>query len=403
MAPTPSTSFGSDRGCDQKRSLHDTPALLSPEQTDCSDTDNNKSPKSTADRVDNDTTERAFEVVWSSFCALPTDSYPTFHFRNSCSFDLLRDRFEDREGLSQYVDDKVRFDWNADTGDLVLRLMPTFVHDNFQDSVKSVLEAELHRVAEQYPELEPTCRKIIPGGHSSVTQRTHRFNKSPDGQFAFKGAKTSPFIFEVAYSEEEKGLLNKIHEYFLEVPGCTVLSFDLNYAVPSARRVEGYTHAASVSLATSMPDPDPDDPGFVAVEALVEAEMFRHAGQAIQGNLEIPFKLFVPLEQREELPESANNASVCIRFADLARFLSDAEEQQRIRDATPEPTRPVRGIRWRKRDGNVITTLVPEPRRPRTRSTSTRSESIRSASTRSRGPSRRPQRLRLASNHQVGE
>ena len=398
MAPTPSTSFGSDHSCDQKRLLRDTSALLSPEQTDCSDTDD-KSPKSAANRVDDDTIGRAFEVVWSSFCALPTESYPTFHFNNSDSFGLLRERFEGHEGLSQYVDDKVRLDWNADTGDLVLRLMPTFVHDSFQDSVKSVLEAELKRVAKQYPELEPTCRKIIPGGHSSVTQTTHRFNKSPDGQFAFKGVKTSPFIFEVAYSEEEKGLLNKIYEYFLEVPGCTVLSFDLNYAAPSARRVEGYTHGASVSLATSMPDPDPGDPGFVVVEALVEVEIFRQAGQAIQGNLEIPFKLFVPLEQREELPESANNASVCIRFANLARFLSDAEEQQRIRDATPEPIRPVRGIRWRKRDGNVIITLALEPRRPRTRSTSTRSGSIRSASTRSRGLSRRSQRLRSARSY----
>ncbi|GAP85102.1 hypothetical protein SAMD00023353_2200310 [Rosellinia necatrix] len=369
-ASTPATSFSGDHDCRRGREKQGTatPSLPSPQQTDCSNTEakstDSDDERTGDERTDDERTddehtddeiiERAFQAIWSSFCALHTESYPAFHFSRPSAFDRLQERLNEHAGLSHFVADKVRLDWNADTCDLIIRLMPTFVHDNFQDSVKFILENGLDRVAQEYPELEATRRMIIPGGHSSVTGKG--FNKSPDGQLAFKGAKISPLFLEVAYSQGEKTLLNKLHEYFAKAPGCTILSFDLDYATPSTRRAEGYAHGASVSLATSKPDPE--DPEYVVVEALVESEMFQQAGQAVQGNLKIPFNLFVPLEQREDLPACAAAAGVNVNFADLARFLSDAEEQQRIRDATPEPSKPIKGIKWRKRNGSVEASTI---------------------------------------------
>ncbi|KAI1746446.1 hypothetical protein F4782DRAFT_524458 [Xylaria castorea] len=389
MPSTPATSFVSHHNCSsrqkQKQPTETTTTTTlppSPEQTDCDSINNSAS----TDDEDEDEViiERAFDVIWANFCALPTPNYPTFHFKNPSAFEILQTRFDEHVGLSQFVHDKVRLDWNADTCDLILRLMPTFVHDTFQDLVKFALEAELNRVARDYPELEPTRRQITSAGHSSVEKGAGRFSKSPDGHLAFKGTNSSPFFFEVAYSEAEKVLLNKVYEYFTEVPGCTILTFDLDYAAPSTRRAEGHVHGASVSLATSMPDPE--DPDSLAVEELVEAEMFREAGQALEGNLEIPFRLFVPLEQRGDLPPSAAAASVCFSFAELAQFLSDAEELQRIRDVTPEPGKQYKNINWRKRNGDVTRVAV-DPKRPRTRSRRARPE----------GPPRRSRRLGSAS------
>ncbi|KAJ8125567.1 hypothetical protein O1611_g8072 [Lasiodiplodia mahajangana] len=386
--------FSSDHAYNPTKQKIVPPVLLSPEQVDYSKTEEKSTNNACAYRTctddkicaDDEIIGRAVEFIWSSFCGQPTESYPTFHFKHSSSFDSLRERLEEHVGLSRFVDDKIRLDWNADTCDLILRLMPTFVHDIFRDSVKLRLEEGLNSVAQAYPELEATRRKIIPGGHSDVTgQGVHWFNKSPDGQFLFKGATISPFLLEVAYSKEERALLNKLDEYFTAIPGCTVLSFDLNYADPSTRRTAGYTHSASVSLATSMRDIE--DPELAAVDELVEEEIFREAGRAVQGTLEIPFELFVPVEQRSNLPVSAAAASVCVNFADLARILSDAEKEQRVRNATPEPRTPLKGVKWRKRNGEVKTRYAPGPKRPQTRSQRTRSQA---------GP-RRSQRLRSAS------
>ncbi|KAI0469680.1 hypothetical protein GGR56DRAFT_662171 [Xylariaceae sp. FL0804] len=397
MASTPATSFSSDHSHDhscerRKKQPTEDSALLSPnptEYSDCYDVKSEAAESAGDESIDGQVIQRAYKVIWNSFCGLPTAHYPTFHFENPASFDILRARLDGQVGLSHFVDNKIRLDWNADTGDLVLRLMPTFVHDNFQDVVKSAIDAELNRVAREHPELEATRRKITPGGHSSACRK--HFSKSPDGQFAFKGTQTSPFFLEVAYSEEEKNLLEKTHEYFAKIPGCTLLSFDLDYAVPSKRRRHEHAHDATASLATSMPDTE--DSGFVTVDSLVEAEMFRKAGRAVPGDLSIPFKFFVPWEQRGELPDSAATANICLNFTDLARFLSEAEEEQRIRDKTPEPSQPCKGIKWRKKNGEVTTTLAPEPKRPRTRSERPRS--------RSASPPRRSPRLRSASTHRT--
>ncbi|KAI0198235.1 hypothetical protein F4808DRAFT_266972 [Astrocystis sublimbata] len=295
MASTPETSFSSDHsgGGQQKHRQRSDPAPLkqpqrsesvlpSPEQTESSE-----SPASIPSDVDEDIIQHAFDVVWAFYCSLPlpTGPYPTFHFTSPPSFDALYRRFDEHKGLSQFVLDNFRVDWNADTCELLLRLMPTFVHDIFQNLVQSAIKAELKRVSEEYPELEPTYRNIIPAGHAFSQRGSLTSIKSPDGQFLFQGAPTSPLLFEVAYSEDERKALNKLHEYFTHTPGYTILTFDLDYAPPKKRRAEGHTHCAAVLLATSIQDVD--DPEYIAVDELLDS-MFREDGQPSRGTSTYP-------------------------------------------------------------------------------------------------------------------
>ncbi|KAI1158794.1 hypothetical protein F5B18DRAFT_656318 [Nemania serpens] len=419
MASTPATSFGSN----PKQQRSDTPALPSPVQTSCSDTEHTSTDWAlehdtdcdTVEATDNETIERAFQTIWDRFCALPTEKYPTFHFREPTSFDILQRQLHEHVGLSGFVEDQVRQDWNADTCDLTLRLMPTFIHDYFQESVTLILAAELDRIARESPELQATRLNILQGGHTDIT-RKHQFareksssvkgnssttrtavdfQKSPDGQFVFKGAKFPPFIFEIAYSEEEKKIWRKTQEYFSKIPGVTVLSFDLDYASPRMRRADRHTHSACASMATSMRHPE--HPTTVVVKKLAEAEIFRDAGQVIQGELEIPFTLFVPIEQRDGLPAAAGGACVHLDFVDLDRILHDAEEQQRFHDATPTPepeaAELIDRIMWEEKDGEVLTTLISEEPKPRPR----RSKRTMSRDAMPGDQPRRSRRLRSAS------
>ncbi|KAI1267521.1 hypothetical protein F5Y18DRAFT_424627 [Xylariaceae sp. FL1019] len=90
--------------------------------------------------------------------------------------------------------------------------------------------------------------------------------------------------------------------------------------------ISAMAHAASVSLATSKPDPD--DAEYTAVATLAEAEPFRNSeGTSVQGKLHIPFHLFVPLESRDQLPPSAATANITLPFAELGRFLTLAEDE----------------------------------------------------------------------------
>ncbi|KAJ2998899.1 hypothetical protein NUW58_g178 [Xylaria curta] len=373
MASTRTTKFIGDHSCDQKKKSTDTPRLPSPELTDRSDNDS-----ASEDNTDREVIEKAFQVIKDTFCGLRTEAYPVFHFENPSSFQSLQARLEkDSVNLSRFFKNCVRFDWNANTCDLLLRLMTTVIHDSFGLLVMRKIDAELLCIAED-PALLPFYDEIFPAGTASI--KGPDFSKSPDAQLAYIGARHPPFVLEVAYTQEEKAVLKKVVDYYMKIPGCTVLSFDLDYAKPSIRIKENHAHNGAVSLVTSKTE-DRDRGRFTIIENLIEEKVFREAGKAIEGAFEIPFRLFIPLEHRQDLPESANDASVRIDFAFLAKLLSKLEPQQRLCDAPPEPSVEITGIIERKRNGEEIL-INPDPKRLKTlEPLPSRSQRLQSVST----------------------
>ncbi|KAJ2984952.1 hypothetical protein NUW58_g5793 [Xylaria curta] len=384
MASPPASSPISDRGHNQKRprTLAPTsiPSLPSPNQSDPPDTDSalennckiidsvsetidsaSKTIDSASTTIDSASTtidsasipkndrkivDEAFQTIKASFDGKPTQSYPTFQFENPSSFQFLQNQLKNTVGLSQFFNNQVRFDWNAKTGNLVLRLMLTFVHEHVQNMVAGILEKEIRRIGED-PDLKSVCEKILPGGQADITKGGAKyFRKTPDGQLVFKGTRHPTFVFEVAYSEEEKHILDKVEDYFYNLRNCTVLSLDLSYAPPSTRTAEGHAHDGAVSLSTSSPV---------------------YKGENIFiGEVEIPFQLLIPWEQRKDLPKSADAARVCIPFAELTEYLSTGEEEQRLRDSPPElstPPPPVMGLIYRKRNGDIREVLASDIKR----------------------------------------
>lgn len=163
-------------------------------------------------------------------------------------------------------------------------------------------------------------------------------------------------------------------DYHHRLPSCTVLAFDLTYASPSEKSEDGHVHNGAFWMGTSTPTYT-DGERYTHLTGLGEAEVFRTAGQAVQGELEIPFELFIPLEERHNLPESAGAASVHISFADLAAFLCQSETQQRVSEAAPTPIAPSKGIIWQKKMVGLKKYLLQNlPKRRKTQTQPTKSE-----------------------------
>ncbi|KAI0410361.1 hypothetical protein F5X98DRAFT_359720 [Xylaria grammica] len=334
----------------QDRQQTDTPVLLSLKQNDPSNTDTaSKKDRKTIDNPSEDdckivgSTSKndrkiigdAFQAIQAAFYGNPTEAYPSFYFEDPSSFQLLQEQLKDCPlvGFSQFVDNELRFDWDASVGALLLRLMPTTIHDTFESLIAETLRERLDDIVAKHPSLKSIRKKIYANPHENITGEG--FSKSPDGQVRHDATDDPLLIFEVAYSEGERKVMEKAKQYLWYLSDCTLLTFDLKYARPGERIEENHVHDAVISLYQTGPREPKNGRSQKTVDLVHENRVFRKAGRPVEGKIEISFDRFVPMEERKHLRETAVN--VCIDFADLSRFLQRAEAKQRRQDVRIKP------------------------------------------------------------------
>lgn len=89
----------------------DLPSLPSPQLSDC-------------DVVDG-LTDAAYHPIWDHFCGLPPlDCSITFNLRDQAIFERLYERLDRQPGLLSHFDEEIWKESDADTGVLLLRLVP---------------------------------------------------------------------------------------------------------------------------------------------------------------------------------------------------------------------------------------------------------------------------------------
>ncbi|KAI0871397.1 hypothetical protein GGS24DRAFT_471563 [Hypoxylon argillaceum] len=61
-------------------------------------------------------------------------------------------------------------------------------------------------------------------------------------------------MFEVAYSQDERNVRQKVEDVLKRLPGrvCTVIALDIDYADPQIRKPETHSHQASISTWISI-------------------------------------------------------------------------------------------------------------------------------------------------------
>ncbi|KAI3390454.1 hypothetical protein diail_9635 [Diaporthe ilicicola] len=394
MASTPGSSFNSEENSPRvtKGTQAARPSRLpTPQPSDNS---------SVIDETADEAVETAYQIIWDQFCGLPNTYLhdPTFQLQNQRSYELLYQTLDKQPGLRQYFEEECRQDWNAATGELILRLMALPIHEVFKELLGDLIKQELVRIKEDTPALRPFCQRLVSGGHSKVlkasaTSHLPVFVKSPDGQLQYQGERYPTFLFEIAYSQHNQGLLKTVDELFEALPGRigTVLAVDIDYRERKARKAQGHSHSARISLWTSTLEDDE-----VTIQCLVDAEDFRNTdGCAVPGEIAIPFELLLPRKERDKLPLSKE--AVHLDFASLSALVGVAEERQYMNDKSVSgspPPQPKR-LRWVDAQGTVTRREeLPVAKRERI---DTDSQAPPSSRTRSRSQPRRSSRIRSVS------
>ncbi|KAI0443367.1 hypothetical protein F4803DRAFT_561614 [Xylaria telfairii] len=242
---------------------------------------------------------------------------PTFHLRNQQTYQKLHAILSKTSGLLAHFQEKIRKDWNALTGVLTLRLMITAVHELCQEGIVAALKEELDRLATLYPSLR-TFRD------RKGKFRVPWYEASPDGQFICDGRIC--FILEVAYSQTKAKVFQKVQDYFKHArhPEFTLLVIKIK-PPRSNERPQEYRHKGSVSLYTPKPTANK---GRV-IQCTINKQPFRDKlGQAMPGELLLPFKALIPHSEHDLIPEDARDATIQLSFESLTELLRKSEEKQ---------------------------------------------------------------------------
>ncbi|CAJ2510959.1 Uu.00g065840.m01.CDS01 [Anthostomella pinea] len=433
MPSTPGTSFSSDEkpsrrvGKKQKREIpfslpsphpSDTyPAEQSPSEASQSEAPQSDEPNPSGDEVQDiyelPSIQEAFETIRDHARQLPPESESaTFDLGGQEAYIELHRRLEESKLLEVFRE--LRKEWDACTGILIIRLMPASpLHEALQNHVTCTIHSELNRVAREFPALKPFRDKIIGSDHAAVqTGRSQipTFESSPDGQMSYLGPNTtsSPFLFEVAYSQSDKDLCGKVMNYFNNGHGImTVLTLNVEHAAKDVRKAESHSHCGRVSLYTITYEdegavPDGNEEGAASNDVVdtssdddtlanssddsagtlrrLMREVFRDAGgNAQQGEVAIPFECFLPRAARSSASPAAKQATVRLSFEGLATALANGEALQRSSDIAPSRKR--KAAKWVMVDEEQgVFQRVARPKRQKTKSLPRRSSRVAGSS-----------------------
>ncbi|TRX93291.1 hypothetical protein FHL15_005870 [Xylaria flabelliformis] len=238
--------------------------------------------------------------------------------------DLLLDKISERDEVDLFFHHKIRFNWNTATGKLVLLFMVHPIHDAFKVDFGTALDRELNRLAKTISPL-----RLF---RENIRQRGHTFTRYNDH--------TNPlFVFNACRSHGD--LRQAVAEYFKQFPGqlSTYLGFEIDY---QERAIRDTSSCHSTALLYMWHMEWSESESCWAVKPILEGELFRDAsGKAVAGRLDVPFRWLVPLSERTNLPQKAQDATLSFDFADLTAIINQGEKEHREFDSSPPPDSPL--------------------------------------------------------------
>ncbi|KAI1123513.1 hypothetical protein F5Y10DRAFT_270006 [Nemania abortiva] len=318
-----------------------------------------------ADSSDDNTTqgvvlELAYQVIWNHFCGFfPEEDHPTFNLGSQRAYRKLYSMLAKHKGLFAHFKDEIRKDWDAGTGILTLRLMDTMLHDQCQERFLETLKKEMNHLLTTYPSLRPFRDNLIFGRHARICykkkqSRVPSFHASPDGQLSYGGKRS--FILEVEHGESDESISQKVDGYYWNAPSpeYTLLVINLQDALPATSASQHYHHQGSVSMWSPTVDRNKD----YTVRCFIKNRIFRDRdGQAMPGELLIPFELLLPPNERRKIPLDARSATIRFSFESLSELVRQSEEmEQSMEEETnaAEKRPPARKVTMMDEDGSIM-------------------------------------------------
>ncbi|KAJ6160271.1 hypothetical protein N7470_004879 [Penicillium chermesinum] len=231
------------------------------------------------------------------------------------------------ESLRNYVDDKVRYDYDPCRYCLTIR-MPSPLHDTFCARIVDEVSKQIRQYQQNSPvadfakEVEhfATSRILIPEAAQDGKPTFSR--REPDASFGHRQAHFPGVIMEVCYSQKSRCISHLADEYILNTDGSVnvVVAFDVQYkgsrkATISVWRPEYITTEGVEEFRTT---------------AVIDAQPFRtDTGDPAEG---IALRLSLRDFATEELSQgkAGLDYEILVTSKQLCEFLSSAEARQQV-------------------------------------------------------------------------
>ncbi|KAI0183245.1 hypothetical protein EV127DRAFT_30978 [Xylaria flabelliformis] len=255
----------------------------------------------------------------------------TYNLRASSYQQLLEGLRADK--LLRYFLEEARTDWIPDIGELTLRRTTTPEINAYRQGLRNVLKEALDKAA-KVPKKHRNKLRI---GHDTligVKEVINQAHFSPDAQVSCAETKTSPstspFIVEVIYAPET--VKDRVEEYFLNMKSVwAILVIEVDQDTYRVSLWEAQESDNGEFNARTAPSP------------------FLRKGKALSGELEIPFELFFPPDQRLI---NLRGKKLAINFEQLARVFNSQSDQVEFKIMPSSSKR--RRISMADKDGDVF-------------------------------------------------
>ncbi|KAI9787080.1 MAG: hypothetical protein M1839_003315 [Geoglossum umbratile] len=246
---------------------------------------------------------------------------------DGADFLLLKKLVDDKkENIWDYVQDKIRFDYDTKTSSLIFR-MPSLTHDTFNTSIYQEIISHIERIKRDTsrPDAAAIAKKIrysssgnigLNSGFGIISSST----RSPDASFRYIGSKYPQVVIETSFSQKKRDLARLADDYITDSGGNIklVIGFDIEYCQSKK--------GATVSVWRPMLNFGDDGTPYLISEKFVDGKVFRNDDSTpirIGDTLCLPFSAFVSPKDALLVP---SDMAITISYETLYSFLEDAED-----------------------------------------------------------------------------
>ncbi|KAH0556226.1 hypothetical protein GP486_005847 [Trichoglossum hirsutum] len=249
-------------------------------------------------------------------------------------------------GLGGYVEDKVRYDFNPDNEEFIIR-MPTPTHELFIENVVDDMKAQFRDAASGQGLDAEKAKQIICHGGTDIILRDEpgrpddnsdwdlKMNakypkRTPDTAFGPATVLYPTVVLEISYSQKRKDLRYIADDYIIGSGGSigVVIGLDVEYRKKTSKRTS--SKMATVSMWRRKIWMGEDGMRHLEAEEVISEDVFRTAnGEAALGALTLKLSdFFLP----DVTSSSDQSVSISIPYSRLATYLNLAQERQILID-----------------------------------------------------------------------
>ncbi|KAF4547074.1 Hypothetical protein D9617_61g013250 [Elsinoe fawcettii] len=244
-----------------------------------------------------------------------------------------------RRGLQGFVNDKLRLEYHADLGLLIIR-MPTHMHELLVERVEDSIRSQLKSIASRQDRQASFAQKIIaarssqvllphekadsddddPPGKKDSNQAIKYSKYEPDASFRHKDARYPGVIVEIAVTQKGKSLERLAENYLLDSDGSVQAVVGLNVERDKKGRLEGLLSVWRTKTIKI------DDSYEMRVDDQHTNMPLRHDSNQAAGTSELRLSLrdfTYPMLAQEELPR--DTIDIVITRDEFCQMLREAE------------------------------------------------------------------------------